>query len=176
MVGVCSNLILDNTFIILLRVVSFPGDSWYPVALVFVAAGYFIYKKEYIAAGIIALAPLIGNMVKSLTKNYFQIPRPAEFGCKSLGEYGDIYAFPSGHTIFATIFFGFMAFLILRSKRKVLAIIPFAWVLLMGASRYLLGAHWAIDIIGGYMVGGSILTVAIMVYTHYSYEKRKKAK
>jgi undecaprenyl-diphosphatase len=174
MVGVCSQILLNNFEIVFLRLISLPGDSLIPVVLVLIVVSNFLYKRKFVEAGILAIAPLIGNISKFLVKNYFQIPRPAEFGCQVLGNYGDVYSFPSGHTIFATIFFGFLAYLLLINKKKFIGFSLMVFILLVGVSRYLLGAHWILDVLGGYLVGGSILMTSILVYNHFSYEKSVK--
>lgn len=81
------------------------------------------------------------------------------------------YSFPSGHVMFYTVFFGFVAFLALTRApprwRWPLAAAPLALVLLVGPSRIILGAHWLSDVLAAYLLGLAILAVAIERYVRW---------
>jgi len=167
-VGNCISLFRAEWLTTLMRFVSAPGDGVViPILIVIISAALF-YKKDKIFAFTLALAPLFGEMVKSLLKNYFQIPRPGAFGCQVLTTAVDKYSFPSGHTIFCTIFFGLIAYYCVKHfadlRAKIGLTISILLILLIGYSRVYLGAHWYLDILGGYVVGGAILAVAILIY------------
>jgi membrane-associated phospholipid phosphatase len=72
------------------------------------------------------------------------------------------HSFPSGHTLGATLVFGFLILalehtsLSLRVKRMLQAVC-FAWIVLMGLGRMTLGAHWPTDVLGAYLVGTLML-------------------
>jgi hypothetical protein len=79
------------------------------------------------------------------------------------------YSFPSGHVMFYTGFFGFVFFLIfilLKPSwlRAFLLAILGSHILLIGLSRIYLGAHWASDTVGAYLLGGMCLSVSIRFY------------
>jgi 8-oxo-dGTP pyrophosphatase MutT (NUDIX family) len=40
-------------------------------------------------------------------------------------------------------------------------------ILFVGYSRVYLGTHWYLDVVGGYVLGGAILMVAVLVYEHF---------
>jgi undecaprenyl-diphosphatase len=42
--------------------------------------------------------------------------------------------------------------------------IPALIIILIGPSRVYLGDHWASDMLGGYLLGGSWLTLAMRIY------------
>jgi undecaprenyl-diphosphatase len=43
-------------------------------------------------------------------------------------------------------------------------IIPALLVVLVGPSRVYLGDHWASDVLGGYLLGGVLLGLALWIY------------
>jgi len=172
MVGNCIELFRSGLLTSFLRFISFFGDGvWIPVILTIIVAMIFWFRKEKAFAITLAIAPLVGQIVKSLLKNYFQIPRPEAFGCNVLTTYADKYSFPSGHVIFYTVFFGLLAYWAWENRKGVYAwallAVSSLMILLVGYSRIYLGAHWHLDIIGGYVVGGAILTVAILLYEYW---------
>ena len=71
-------------------------------------------------------------------------------------------SFPSGHAFFAIVFWGLLAYLALtrlqrRSRRVLVFSGSLAMILLIGASRVYLGAHWPSDVLGGYVLGALFL-------------------
>jgi len=92
-------------------------------------------------------------------------PRPEYFLVAS----GPVLSsFPSGHTIFATIFLG-MAIVLVGAwvrrppVRRSLQAGLFFLILAMGASRVYLGFHWPSDVLGGYLYGGVAVVELIWI-------------
>jgi len=78
-------------------------------------------------------------------------------------------SFPSGHTVYYTAFFGFLWFLTFtlvesHGLRWPLLALFGGLVLLIGVARIYLGAHWASDVVGGYLLGGAVLAAGIGLY------------
>lgn len=76
------------------------------------------------------------------------------------------YAFPSAHATISVSLYGFLAYVWLREVRRWPARVNifFAWALLalmIGASRLVLDVHFLSDILGGYLLGGMWLLVAV---------------
>jgi membrane-associated phospholipid phosphatase len=81
----------------------------------------------------------------------------------------DIADFPAGHALRATALYGLAAFCVARlahDQRQGLVAYAVAIVLIgaISATRIYLGAHYPIDVLGGWMAGGSL--VAILVAIH----------
>ena len=86
-------------------------------------------------------------------KEIVQRPRPEGF--RLIAETG--YSFPSGHSMVAVAFYGFMIWLILRYEedailRKIWSLALFFVVVMIGMSRVYLGVHYFSDVIAGYCV------------------------
>ncbi len=107
-------------------------------------------RQRYMAGLWIALA---GNQITvNVLKIIFERSRPA------LAHYHEAsFSFPSGHSASAAAFFGVVTLILIR-ERKFGTLAPmaggFSAVLLVGASRLVLGEHYLSDVVNGYLVGG----------------------
>jgi len=178
MVGKCIELFKNEYLTQFLRLVSLPGDgTWIPVSLVIIAAFLvFLFKKDKIFAVIILVAPLLGNIIKFWLKTTYMVSRPEVFGCEVLTTYGDKYAFPSGHVIFITIFFGLMAYYSVKHFHdwwaKLLLPISLILIFTIGYARIYLGAHWYLDVIAGYFIGWGIFIISTILYKYFTTEEK----
>ena len=84
-----------------------------------------------------------------------------------LGPVDTGYSFPSGHTLFSTVFFGLVALLVadrLAGRRGGRGLAVLGWVLaslVVGASRVYLGYHWFTDVAAGWVLGVLVLALAV---------------
>lgn len=94
-------------------------------------------------------------LLNEILKVIFMRERPT--GSRLLTETG--YSFPSGHSVLAMVFFGFIIWLIWQALRdrtawKWFLTIIFAFIIFsIGFSRVYLGVHWLSDVIEGWAVG-----------------------
>ncbi|NCF75384.1 MAG: phosphatase PAP2 family protein [Xanthomonadaceae bacterium] len=87
------------------------------------------------------------------------------------------FSFPSGHATIAIAFYGFLAYLLIKSakqwKQKInIFFISFILIILIGFSRLYLGVHYVSDIWGGYLSGAIWLIIAIG-FSEYFSQKQK---
>ncbi|MFD7993335.1 phosphatase PAP2 family protein [Streptomyces mexicanus] len=86
-------------------------------------------------------------------------------------------AFPSGHAMTATVVCGLLLWLLHRhgvgralwSTALVLAAVC---VLGVGVTRVWLGVHWPSDVVGGWLLGGTVVAVAAAVHQRWSAPER----
>jgi len=84
-----------------------------------------------------------------------------------------IPTFPSGHVVYALVYYGFLLYLSLTKPvsqwRYRWLLIPFQLyaalnILLIGYSRVYEGSHWLTDVFGGYLMGALLLALLIFLY------------
>jgi membrane-associated phospholipid phosphatase len=115
------------------------------------------------AVASLAIVPAIKSLVSR--------PRPtAELVQVMTANSGQ--SFPSGHTAYAVVCFGFLCYLLpsFTGNRAVVITLRALLMVPIGlifASRIYLGAHWLSDALGGLFLGGLVLTVTIIIYCHY---------
>lgn len=110
-----------------------------------------------------------------IAKRIFQIPRP---DVNRLVEISASYGYPSGHSMNAMAFVGFMSFLICRNIKsattKVLVYsVATLFILTVGFSRIYLGVHNPTDVLGGFAFGIVMINIGILVYEKYETKLNK---
>ena len=150
--------------------ISFIFGGWCSVLVVIVICILVWWRIGRLEGILIPVAGLLSLLDVPL-KLIIGRARPSGNLVKVLSHLQD-NGFPSGHAIFAILILGLPAYLIyinmknLKLRAVVLAGL-IALILLIGTSRVYLGVHWASDVIGGYLIGGALLTALIWFYqTH----------
>lgn len=130
------------------------------IALISFATILFVFIKNLkIGICIYLNLFLVGALNQSL-KYIIQRPRPNEL--RLIYESG--YSFPSGHSMASTAFYGFLIYLIYKKVQnkslKITLIILLALLIVaIGVSRIYLGVHYTSDVLGGFLLSISYLTI-----------------
>lgn len=139
-----------------MRGVSWFGDGWIPFffsALFFIVL--YIFKRK--AQAVFLLINLsVFAVINVFLKWLIDRPRPEQ----PLDGGGT--SFPSGHTGFAMVFFGYLFIItpsLVSNSKAILLIraLSFAAIILMGISRIYINVHWPSDTLGGVLLGTLIL-------------------
>lgn len=129
------------------------------LAMFFIGIGYKTNNTPLLTAGIVAVATTgVGTVLKLILRRNRPVTEYVE------RMFFHTYSFPSGHAASTVPIFGLLAYLLAGMN------IHWSWVLLaiitpvlVGISRVYLGAHFASDVIGGWLLGIAGLAVIIFI-------------
>jgi len=139
--------------------------------------GYALLRRrlDYWLLALVCTVPG-GMVVNGLMKLAFERARPAfEQPLVTLHT----YSFPSGHASGATLFYGFLACLLVRhvaagGKRLAIGALAALMVVAVCASRLYLGAHYLTDVLAGVAEGLAWLAVCITAVSNL--RRRREAR
>ena len=133
-------------------------------ALVVAVAMLLVIRRAWARLVVLLFGP--GGAYVSFTalKWLFARPRP-DVSQALLIEHSA--SFPSGHATISFVFYGYLAYLLLRYvqswRTKVVVVLTAVFAVgLIGLSRLYLGVHWPSDVLGGYLLGAWFLLTMIM--------------
>lgn len=138
------------------------------ITLIVLTIAFILLLKNKTNSKFIAINLALVFIINRILKLAVARPRPEVL--KIVQESG--YSFPSGHSMVATGFYGFLIYLIYKEvkNKKIkypLIVMLSILILLIGISRVYLGAHYATDVIGGWIIG----IVYLAFFIKYAYKK-----
>jgi membrane-associated phospholipid phosphatase len=150
------------------------GSGWF-VALGFAALGLLALAKRRTDLALLLAVGTLAFPIEWALKYFTAIPSisPVELwnAMFNVGGIGldDLADFPAGHALRATVFYGLAAFCVARlaPDRRQGFIAYAVAVILIGAislTRIYLGAHYPMDILGGWMAGAALLSIIVAVH------------
>jgi len=153
-------------------VVSYLGSN-FPifVLLIILTAVVFWFIRLRLEALMVVGLSAVSAALNALLKYLVARPRPTASVVEII-QAASGQSFPSGHVMSYLAYFGLLfslGIILFRGKhwwRMVLLIIPALFVVLVGPSRIYLGDHWAIDVLGGYLIGGVLLGLTLYLYLY----------
>lgn len=161
---------------ILMKGISWFGSSWVAVIIV-VGAALIFFVSNYKIEAVFILLTFVNTLVNYGLKLLINRPRPTDDLVRVIIK-SQHQSFPSGHTSFYVIFFGFLIFLMIKitavSNFIRYSIILFSLFLIFSVpfSRIYLGAHWFTDVTGGFVLGLMLLYVLILIYLQKCEQKK----
>jgi membrane-associated phospholipid phosphatase len=153
---------------LLMRFISIFGDAVIAPFPVIIAALLFYLTRRRREAWF-SLAVILPNLCNFLIKLLIHRPRPTLLDAKVLSKFSET-GFPSGHVVHYVVFFGFLLTVMVLDKsislswRIFLGLLSAFLILTVSISRIYLGAHWATDVIGGYLFGVVYLGILLRYY------------
>ncbi|MFJ5997768.1 phosphatase PAP2 family protein [Streptomyces sp. NPDC092370] len=117
----------------------------------------------------LALAVALGTLLQQGIKAVVDRPRPVWPDPVDSAHYS---AFPSGHAMTATVVCGLLLWLLHRHgagravRRSALAVAVVS-VAGVGLTRIWLGVHWPSDVLGGWLLGTTVVALAVWVHRRW---------
>ena len=124
---------------------------------------YLLWKQKWSYAAGLFFCVFGGGAISSLLKFLFQQPKiNINHSYIFAGDFG----FPSGHTIMAILFYGYLTYLLVNSSQnkkwhRVFMSCAGLIFFLIGISRLLIGVHLPTDVFGGWAIGLIWLIISI---------------
>jgi membrane-associated phospholipid phosphatase len=150
------------TLIQLMFIASVAGSEL--LTAVSVALGIlFIRQRRWYDLSLLVVAVGGEELVNTVFKFSFHRVRPT-FTIPITTSAG--FSFPSGHAMASVVFYGLVAYWLIRNsklwlERVLIVLICLIVTLIIGFSRIYLGVHFPSDVFGGYVAGFAWLLVAI---------------
>lgn len=155
-----------NTLTNIMKIITFFASVKFTVIVSIIILLIGIFKRKILIIDLILLGE---ELIKIIMKNIIRRPRPPYM--KEVIEKS--YSFPSGHSMTATLLYGFIIYLVLKSNinkklKYILTSLLYVLILLIIFSRVYLGVHYFSDCISGLLLSLGYLLIII------DYIERKK--
>jgi membrane-associated phospholipid phosphatase len=149
------------------QAISWPGyaPQSYGMSVIFVALAWWVRGRRGL---ILMLVALLSSPIGSLVKRLVDRPRPTPEQAQVVGGVIPSASYPSGHVVTYTVLCGLLLLFLLdalpagpwgRRRDRVVCGILMALIVLVGPARVALGHHWPMDVVGGYLLGGTLLAL-----------------
>ncbi|MFG2470544.1 phosphatase PAP2 family protein [Streptomyces canus] len=145
-------------------------DPWAMRIVAAIAVVWLVWRRNarWTAAWLAATCAL-GTLLQQILKAAVGRPRPVWPDPVDTAHFA---AYPSGHALTATVVCGLLLWLLhhygagraLWFTALALAVIS---VIGVGLTRIWLGVHWPSDVLGGWLLGAMLVTLAVMVHQRY---------
>lgn len=151
------------------------GSGWF-VALGFGMAGIVALGRGRRDLALLLAAGTLAFPIEWALKYFTADPEislaqlwNALFNVRNIGL-DDIADFPAGHALRAMVFYGLIAFCVAqlttdRRRGKTAYAVAVGLIVAISLIRLYLGAHYPIDLVGGWMAGGALLAVIVAIYS-----------
>lgn len=160
------NIRNDNLTAILKIITNLAGASF----LLAFSTILLIFSKQKKISLLVLINLISAFLINEITKSIFTRTRPV--GINLIDETG--YSFPSGHSMVALSFYGFITYILFKQTKnkynKILLLTTFSIIIIsIGFSRIYLGVHYLTDVIGGFLLS----IIYLIIYINITLTEKK---
>lgn len=155
------------------------GGFWaYVIATAIITPFLFWKFRHWRFVLQLLLVIIVAGLSNQFLKEIFQRARPS---IENMMIAVETLSYPSGHAMCAISYYGFLAYLIFHIKMKkylrwmIFTVLVFL-IAAIGISRVYLGAHYASDVVAGYITGIIWLMLCIVLFTILRINQKRKAR
>jgi membrane-associated phospholipid phosphatase len=147
------------------QLVTWLGSSLFIIPLGLAVGGYLWVRRRVWQPVVMMAVAFVG------AASLYDIVKPAVGRARppaslQVGGPDEGFAFPSGHATQSIAFYGMLAVVLIvwhaPRRRLIIAIAAGVTTLVIGASRLYLGVHWLTDVLGGYALGLTWLSLVMV--------------
>lgn len=148
------------------------GLLWVPGILLALYWLWLSWREALLAAPVLAASIGVLDFIGARIKDLIARPRP----CMALPDIqqieacGKVFGFPSNHAINTATVAGFLQVLYPRSGW-----VSWPLVFVIGLARVYIGAHYPVDVMAGWLIGGSCGAAIAWMLVQWSAFRRKAA-
>ncbi|WP_416985248.1 phosphatase PAP2 family protein [Streptomyces sp. T028] len=146
---------------------------WDPVTMRLLGAAVAVWlvwrHAAWWTAGWLVVTSAVGTLIQQGLKAVVGRDRPVWPDPVDSAHY---QAFPSGHALTATVVLGLLLWLlhchgVSRPVWRTAVTVAVVSVIGVGLTRVWLGVHWPSDVMGGWLLGSLLVTLAVMAHRHW---------
>ncbi|MCG2762553.1 MAG: phosphatase PAP2 family protein [Candidatus Atribacteria bacterium] len=145
--------LLDSFF----RAITSLGDELFYLLLF----SFLLWCVDFYLGIRVGIIFLLSVYVNTGLKEIFQQPRPFDILPEIQKVHTSGYGFPSGHAQSSLVVWGSVTY---WKKQTWIRNLSVLLILLIGFSRIYLGVHFPTDILGGWLIGGLILSLSYFIF------------
>lgn len=158
-----------------LVITAFGNAQSYFIIVPVVAIILYAYGHRWHLSIMATIILLSTSLLNILIKNIIARPRPLE-SLRLIEAFN--FSYPSGHSMGATAFYGFLVYLVIQFTRRlwlkiVLVVLLVFLILAIGLSRIYLGVHFPSDVLAGFIAGIIWLAIFIMAFSIFRFFRRR---
>ena len=147
--------------------ISFMGSVAVLISFTFLCLAYFARLHEWSAFKTLSWAMGGAVILDVVIKWGIHRPRPLE---AYPGTMPTSFSFPSGHALYSLTFYGALAFILSwrhpQIDQRYFWIVAVAVATVIGTSRIYLGVHYASDVLGGFLISATWLTIVLSYHSN----------
>jgi membrane-associated phospholipid phosphatase len=154
--------------------ITFLGNYAFLVPANLLLITFLLIRKEKRLAAFTTILAVSSLGWKFLLKEFFHRPRPDEAIVTGIKN----FSFPSGHAMMGLAFYGLLILFIIpliRNKQvqKIMNLLLFLLILLIGGSRIYLRVHYPTDVVAGYCFEIAWISLCFYLFANTGIVKKK---